>query len=151
MINVAFVCLGNICRSPMAELVFKNILKEKNLLQKFNVSSFATSSYEVGNPIYPPAKRTLEKYGVSGNHISQQLTLSNVVCNDYILVMDSENLSDVLYLTGGKYSEKVFKLLHFTGENRDVADPWYTRNFEKTYQDIVNGCNALLSFVLNGK
>lgn len=151
MLNVAFVCLGNICRSPMAELIFKKILNEKNLAKNFNVSSFATSCCEVGNVIYPPAKRTLEKHAVEGTHVSRQLTLNDVKNNDYILVMDSENLRDVLNLTNGKYAEKIFKLLSFADRPDDVADPWYTRDFEKTYQDIVKGCHGFLNYVLNEK
>lgn len=149
MISVAFVCLGNICRSPMAELIFKNLIEERGLDDKFCVTSFGTSDEEEGNPIYPPAKHTLLMHGVAGNHRARQLTLKDVINNDYILVMDSGNLFDVLRLTGGKFGEKVFKLCSFTANPRDVADPWYTRDFEKAYADIADGCTCFLNFVLS--
>ena len=148
MINVAFVCLGNICRSPMAELIFKKMLNEKNLQNSFRVSSFATSDEEEGNNIYPPAQRCLKEHGIEGSHIAKQLCKKDVINNDYILVMDSNNLYDVLRLTGGEYGQKIYKLMSFTGSSRDVADPWFTRNFEKTYQDVVAGCEAFLNYIL---
>lgn len=148
MISVAFVCLGNICRSPMAELIFKKIAEERGLALSFNITSFATSEYEVGSGIYPPAKRTLEKHGVSGTHVARQITLKDVINNDYILVMDSDNLMSLLRLTGGSFGEKVFKLCSFTSRPRDIADPWYTRDFETAYQDIAEGCEGFLDFLL---
>ncbi|MDE6505325.1 MAG: low molecular weight phosphotyrosine protein phosphatase [Clostridia bacterium] len=151
MINVCFVCLGNICRSPMAELIFKDMIEKRGLALSFAVSSRATSSYEVGNPIYTPAKRALEEHGIKGEHRSCQLTKSDVINNDYILVMDSGNLMDVLRLTGGEYGGKIFKLCSFTPNPRDVADPWYTRNFEKAFNDIYEGCDCFLEYLLKEK
>lgn len=151
MISVAFVCLGNICRSPMAELIFKNMVKERGHALSFDISSFATSDYEEGNPIYAPAKRELEKHGIFGEHRSTPLKLKDVINYDYILVMDSGNLFDVLRITGGKFGEKIFKLCHFTSRPRDVADPWYTLDFEKAYSDIYEGCAAFLEYVLKEK
>ena len=151
MINVTFVCLGNICRSPMAELVFKNMVEERGLSSSFCISSYGTSDEEEGNPIYPPAKRTLIMHGIAGNHIARQLTLKDIINNDYILVMDSRNLMNIMHLTGGKYSEKVFKLCAFTGNPRDVADPWYTRDFERAFADIEDGCRGFLEFILKEK
>jgi len=148
MINIAFVCLGNICRSPMAELIFKKMISEKNLQNSFRVSSFATSDEEEGNGIYPPAQRCLREHGIEGAHIAKQLSKKDVLNNDFVLVMDSQNLYDVLRLTGGEHGEKIYKLMSFTGSPRDVADPWFTRNFEKTYQDIVEGCEAFLNYIL---
>ena len=147
MIAVNFVCLGNICRSPMAELVFKKMLKERGLEGDFTVTSSATSEYEVGNPIYPPARKTLLAHGVDGSHTARQLTLRDVINADYILVMDSENLLDVLRLTGGQFGEKIFKLCSFCAEPRDVADPWYTRDFERAYSDIYDGCEKFLEYL----
>ena len=151
MINVTFVCLGNICRSPMAELIFKNLVEERGLSLSFRISSFATSDCEVGNPIYPPAKKTLEAHGIAGEHKAKQLTLRDVKNNDFVLVMDGENLVDVLRLAGGEYGEKIFRLCSFTDNPRDVADPWYTRNFERAFADIEDGCKGFLEYLLKEK
>ncbi len=147
MINVIFVCLGNICRSPMAELIFKKMVKEEGISPSFNITSFGTSDYEIGNPIYAPAQKTLTEHGITGAHIAAQLSLRDVINNDYVLVMDSQNLMDVLRLTSGKFGEKIFKLLSFTSAPRDIADPWYTRDFERAYADITEGCEAFLDYV----
>ena len=151
MINVTFVCLGNICRSPMGELIFKKLIRERKLELSFRVSSFGTSDCEEGNSIYPPAKKTLEAHGVEGGHIARQISLKDIKNNDYILVMDSSNLWDLLHLTGGKYGEKIFKLRSFTSNPYDVADPWYTRDFERAYKDIEEGCRCFLEYLLNEK
>lgn len=151
MISVAFVCLGNICRSPMAELVFKNIVEERGLEGSFRISSFGTSDCEEGNPIYPPAKRTLVMHGIAGNHTAKQLTRRDIVNNDFILVMDTENMNDVLRLTGGEYGGKVYKLCSFTPRPRDVADPWYTRDFARAYADIEEGCRCFLDWLIAEK
>lgn len=151
MINVTFVCLGNICRSPMAELVFKDMVQKRGLALSFNISSCATSSEEVGNPIYPPAAQELARHGIIGGHRARQLTKSDIINNDYILVMDSNNLLDVLRLTGGEYGDKIFKLCSFTDNPRDVADPWYTRNFETAFNDVYDGCNCFLEYLLREK
>ena len=143
MISVIFVCLGNICRSPMAEFVFKKMVDERGLSLSFDITSRGTSDEEEGNGIYPPAARILRAHGIEGRHVSRQLTKKEVLNADYVLVMDSGNLFDVLRLTGGQCSEKVFKLCSFTSHPRDVADPWYTRDFERTYSDVARGCAAL--------
>lgn len=147
MISVIFVCLGNICRSPMAELIFKKMVEERGLSSSFSITSFGTSNEEEGNQLYPPAKQTLEMHGVYGNHRAKQLTLQDVINADYILVMDSSNLMDIMHLTCGKFGEKVFKLCSFTSCPRDVADPWYTRDFERAYYDIYDGCKCFLDFL----
>lgn len=148
MINVTFVCLGNICRSPMAEFVFKRMIKDRGVEKSFFVTSCGTSDYEEGNGIYPPAKRTLLKHGISAEHRSRPMTKSDVINSDFVLVMDSSNLFDVLRITGGAFGEKVYKLCSFTENPRDVADPWYTRDFDKAYEDIADGCEGFLNFVL---
>lgn len=149
MISVVFVCLGNICRSPMAELIFRKMVKERGLERSFCITSRGTSDEEEGNSIYLPAARTLRAHGVEGEHISAQLSKREVMNADYVLVMDSGNLFDVLRLTGGACSDKVFKLCSFTSRPRDVADPWYTRDFEKAYSDIRDGCEGFLNYVLS--
>ncbi len=148
MISVTFVCLGNICRSPMAQLIFEKLVAEHGLKNSFAISSFGTSDCEEGNRIYPAAKRILYENGVEGEHIARQISLKDVINNDYILVMDSENLMDILRLTGGEFGEKIFKLCSFTANPRDVADPWYTRNFQKAYSDILDGCKSFLDYLL---
>lgn len=147
MINVAFVCLGNICRSPMGELIFKDMVRERGMESSFNISSFGTSDCEEGNPVYPPAKRALIRHGIAGNHTARQLSLKDVINNDYILVMDSQNLADVLALTGGKFSDKILKLCSFTSRPRDIADPWYTLDFERAFSDIEDGCASFLDYL----
>ena len=124
---------------------------ERGLSNSFCISSFGTSDEEEGNPIYPPAKKTLIMHGIPGNHTARQLSLKDIINNDYILVMDSSNLMNIMRLTGGKYSEKVFKLCSFTDNPRDVADPWYTRNFERAFSDIEDGCKGFLEFILKDK
>lgn len=151
MIKVVFVCLGNICRSPMAELIFKDIIKKRKLENSFRVSSSGTSDCEEGNPIYPPAARTLALHGIEGSHIARQITLKDIINNDYILVMDSDNLLGILNLTSGKFGEKIFKLASFTSRPHDIADPWYTRDFEKSFNDIEEGCNAFLEYLLKNR
>lgn len=151
MINVTFVCLGNICRSPMAELIFKKMVEEEGISLSFKITSFGTSDCEEGNSVYPPAKRTLEAHSVKGTHIARQLSLRDVINNDYILAMDSSNLFDILHLTGGKFGEKIFKLCSFTDNPRDVADPWYTRDFERAFADISDGCRSFLNYIKKEK
>jgi len=131
----------------MAELVFKKAVKERGMEGEFIISSFGTSDCEEGSHIYPPAKRTLESHQVFGDHVAKQLSLKDVINADYILVMDSSNLFDVLRLTGGKFGEKIFKLCSFTSTPRDVADPWYTRDFETAFKDITDGCTSFLDYL----
>ncbi len=149
MIKVTFVCLGNICRSPMAELIFKDILNKQGLSNKFDVTSCATSSYEIGEPIYHLAKQTLTKHNIKGSHIAKRISKQEIE-SDFILVMDSSNYRDVMKLNGVD-KNKVFKLCDFTDNPRDVADPWYTRDFETAYNDIVDGCTAFLQYLKTNK
>lgn len=151
MINVSFVCLGNICRSPMAELIFKHLVEVRGLALSFNINSFGTSDCEEGSPIYPAARRTLERHGILGEHIARHISLSDVINCDYILVMDESNLRDILALTCGAFKDKIFKICAFTSNPRDVADPWYTLNFEKAFSDIYDGCNCFLEYILKEK
>lgn len=151
MKKVMFVCHGNICRSPMAEFIFKDMLKKEGLSDKYTVSSSATSTEEipggVGNPIYPPAKAELGRRNIPfEDRRAVQLTRGDYGKYDLFLAMDSKNLRNI-YLIFGKDTEgKVKKLLDFTGGG-DVADPWYSGNFEKAYNDIYDGCKALLGYL----
>lgn len=148
MISVAFVCLGNICRSPMGEAIFKRMAEEEGLAHLFTVSSFGTSDEEEGNPVYLPARRTLETHGIVGfTHRAKQLTLSDVKNNDYILVMDDGNMFDVIRLTAGRYGEKIFKLGYFCTPQFNVDDPWYTRDFERAYREIYSGCAGFMEYI----
>ncbi len=147
MIKVCFVCLGNICRSPMAELVFKDLAEKEGLSDKFEITSCGTSSCEAGSAIYPPIKRTLDSHRISGSHIARKITKTDLEDSDYILAMDGENIYELKCMSGGKYSDKLYKLCSFTDKPRDVADPWYTRDFERAYCDVFDGCRAFLEYL----
>ena len=144
-----FVCHGNICRSPMAEFIFKKMLAEKGLSEGFVVASSATSTEEiwgdVGNPVYPPAKKELLKHGIScEGKRAVQLKKSDYNKYDLFVAMDSMNVRNIMRIFGSDKDSKVSKLLDHTDEKGDVADPWYTGRFEVTYSDIERGCKALL-------
>lgn len=145
MKKIMFVCHGNICRSPMAEFIMKDLVKKEHLEDKFFICSSATSTEELGNPVYPPAKRELAKHGLSCNgKYSVQLEKADYNKYDLFLCMDSNNIRNAMRIFGEDKENKVKKLMSYTGENKDVADPWYTGNFDITYKDIINGCSALL-------
>ena len=119
MIKVCFVCLGNICRSPMAELVFKDLAEKEGLSDKFEITSCGTSSCEAGSAIYPPIKRTLDSHRISGSHIARKITKTDLEDSDYILAMDGENIYELKCMSGGKYSDKMYKLCSFTDKPRE--------------------------------
>lgn len=145
MTKIMFVCLGNICRSPMAEFVFKKMLAEKGLDKDFVVCSSATSTEEIGNRVYPPAQRELRKHSIScEGKRAVQLKKSDYDNYDYFICMDDSNLRNILRIFGGDDQNKVSKLLQWAGSEKSVADPWYTGNFEITYDDIVTGCTAII-------
>ncbi|MCM1171381.1 MAG: low molecular weight phosphotyrosine protein phosphatase [Clostridium sp.] len=153
MIKILFICHGNICRSPMAEIIFKNMIQQKNLADQFFVSSAATSSEEiwngVGNPVYPPAKAELAKHGLScGDKHAVLLKREDYEKYDYLIGMDSANIRNMKRILVGDPKGKIYKLLSFAGSDRDVADPWYTGKFDVTYRDIEIGCKELLAFLL---
>ncbi len=147
MFAVTFVCLGNICRSPMAEAVFSRLIQERGVAHSFTVNSRATSDCEEDNPVYLPVQKVLKEKGYSFSHRSTVLTAADIKNADYVLVMDRMNFSDVTYLAGA-HSGKVRMLGHFLPEKTDIADPWYTRDFERTYNEIYAACNAFLDFLL---
>ena len=153
MHRIMFVCHGNICRSPMAELVLKDLVKKQNCENKFVIMSSATSTEEIvngiGNPVYPPARAELKKHGISSDgKYAVQLKKCDYDKYDLFVCMDDKNVRNALKIFGIDSSEKVVKLLSYTDEERDVADPWYTGNFDVTYNDIYNGCMALLKSFL---
>ena len=149
MIKIMFVCHGNICRSPMAEFIFKDLINKKGIAERFYVSSCATSTEEIwngiGNPVYPPAKRELAKHNIScDGKRAVQLKKSDYENYDYLIAMDTNNAINIMRIIGSDKEEKVYKLMSFTSRGGDVADPWYTGDFETCYKDIYEGCCALL-------
>ena len=149
MIKIMFVCHGNICRSPMAEFVFKDLVTKKGIADNFYISSSATSTEEiwngVGNPVYPPAKRELAKHNIScEGKRAVQLKKSDYDGYDYLIVMDTNNVRNIMRIIGSDKEEKVYKLMSFTSRGGDVADPWYSGDFETCYNDIYEGCRGLL-------
>lgn len=149
-----FVCHGNICRSPMAEFIFKNMLTEQGLEWKYEVSSSATSTEEIwggiGNPVYPPARAELKKHGIDcGGKRAVQLKKSDYDKYDLLICMDSRNIINAKRIIGDDPQNKLRKLMDYTSRGGDVADPWYTERFDVTYRDIYEGCEALLSSLEN--
>lgn len=155
MIRVLFVCHGNICRSPMAEFVMKDLAARHGRSEDFSIASAATSTEEiwngVGNPVYPPARAKLAEHGIdcSGKR-AVQLKRSDYEKYDYLIGMDSANIRNMHRMLGGDPEHKISKLLSFAGSERDISDPWYTGDFESTYRDVTQGCEALLE-QLKGK
>ncbi len=152
MIKILFVCHGNICRSPMAEFVLKDMVEKQHIAHLFHIASVATSSEEIwngmGNPVYPPAKKELAKHGIScEGKRAVQLKKEDYDKYDYLICMDSANIRNSLRILGGDPEGKLHMCLEFTGMNRDVADPWYTGNFTATYNDVVAGCEGFLEYL----
>lgn len=145
MIKVLFICHGNICRSPMAEYIFKDMIKKNGIEDRFSCDSAATSREELGNPIYPLARRKLQEKGVPyGNHRAVQLTSADYDKYDYLIVMDEINRGNLMRIIGSDPDGKVHSLLSFAGDASPIADPWYTEDFEKAYNEIVRGLTAFL-------
>lgn len=145
MIKVLFCCHGNICRSPMAEFMMKDMVRYRRIADQFYIESAATSREEIGNDIHPGTKRKLTEVGVPFEpRRARQMTKLDYEKFDYIIVMDDENLRGVRRIIDADTDHKVYKLLDFAGQDRDIADPWYTGNFDDTYDDILAGLDALL-------
>ena len=152
MINIMFVCHGNICRSPMAEFIMKDMVAKRGMADMFYIASSATSTEEiwrgVGNPVYPPAQRELAKHGIScEGKRAVQITSEDYDKYDIILCMDSNNMRNIKRIIPNDSENKICKLMDLVGGG-DVADPWYTGDFSTTYRDILAGCKALLAKVL---
>ena len=146
MINILFVCHGNICRSPMAEFVMKDLVEKAGLSDVFTIASAATSTEEIGNPVYPPARRKLAEHGIRcDGHSARQLRKVDYGDWDLLIGMDSANFRNMNRICGGDPEEKIHLLLDYTDRPGDVADPWYTGNFEATWRDVINGCRGLLA------
>ena len=143
--KILFVCHGNICRSPMAEFVMKDLVGKAGLEDDFYIESAATSTEEIGNAVYPPARRKLAEHGIScKGKTARQLRRSDYERFDLLIGMDAANIRNMYHICGGDPDEKIHELLDFTDEPRDVADPWYTGDFEATWQDVLEGCQSLL-------
>lgn len=149
MTRILFVCLGNICRSPMAEFVMKELVAKKGLSARFHIESAATCSDELGNPVYPPVRKLLAERGISTEgKTARRITKEDYNRFDYIVGMDQNNLHSMLRQFGGDPEGKISLLMDHTGDCRDVADPWYTRDFRATENDVDRGCAALLEKIL---
>lgn len=149
MKKVLFVCHGNICRSPMAEAVFRHMLEERGLGERFAVDSAAVSAEEIGNPVYPEANRTLVAHGLpASNHHAWQLTRADYDRYDFFIGMDQENIYRMRQIFGGDSRRKVGLLLAYTEHPREVEDPWYTGRFDRVFDLITQGCQALLETLL---
>lgn len=153
MIKIMFVCHGNICRSPMAEYIFKYMVKEKGIEGNFIISSSATSCEELGNPVHRGTKNKLYEMGIPcGSHRAVRLTKSDYDAYNYIIAMDSKNMKNIERITGSDTENKVHLLLDFTDrKGQSIADPWYTGNFDDTYNDIYEGCKGLLNKICKSK
>ena len=145
MKKIIFVCLGNICRSPMAEFVMKDIVEKAGLSHEFEIASAATSTEEIGNPVYPPARRKLAEHGIGcAGKTARQLRREDYEYYDYLIGMDGANLRNMRRICNGDPEGKISLLLDHTNRPADVADPWYTGDFEATWQDVLEGCRCLL-------
>ena len=145
MIKVMFVCLGNICRSPMAEFILKDMTRKRGIDDKFYIASSATSSEEIGNDVHYGTVRKLNSVGIKVEHRKAiKLKKADYEKYDYIIGMEERNIQSIIGIIGNDKDKKISKLLDFTENPRDIADPWYTGNFDKTYEDIVEGCEAFL-------
>lgn len=153
MTRILFICHGNICRSPMAEFVMKDMVHKRGWDDCFEIASAATSREELGNPVYPPARRKLAEHGIScSGHHARQMTKTDYDRYDTIIGMDHANIRNILRTTGGDPEQKVSLLLDHTDRpGQEVADPWYTGNFEETWCDVVEGCEALLNRIMGNE
>lgn len=148
MIKVLFICHGNICRSPMAEFLFKDYVKRKGKSDLFLIESAATSTEEIGNGVHYGTKRILSSLGIdSSKKTARQMTKSDYLNFDYLIGMDDWNINNIVRIIGKDIDNKVYKLLDFTNLKRDIKDPWYTGNFNETYEDIMIGIEGFYNYL----
>lgn len=144
--KILFVCHGNICRSPMAEFVMKDLVRQMGIEQQFEIASAATSREEIGNAVYPPARRKLAEHGIScDGKTSRQITMDDYRHYDYIIAMDHNNLRNLRKMLGEDVDDKISLLMDYTSRPADVADPWYTGDFDATWNDVVEGCKGFIT------
>ena len=149
MTKILFVCHGNICRSPMAEFVMKDLVKKAGLEAEFHIESVATSTEEIGNPVYPIARRKLAEHGIDcAGKTARQLKNEDYDQYDLLIGMDRANLRNMHRICGGDFDGKTHLLMEFTDRPGDVADPWYTEDFESTWRDVLEGCIGLLEWLI---
>ncbi len=152
MTKILFICLGNICRSPMAEYVFKDMIEKRKIQNQFIIDSAATSNEEIGNGMHYGTRRKLDEVGIKYNkHIAKKMTAEDYKNYDYLIGMEESNIRNILRIVKNDNENKIFRLLDFSNNPRDIADPWYTGNFDKTYDDILEGCKGLLEHILKNK
>lgn len=146
--KILFVCHGNICRSPMAEFVMKHLVSEAGLADSFHIESAATSTEEIGNGVYPPARQKLAEHGIScKGKTARQMKRADYQRFDLLIGMDSWNIRNMERICGGDPENKIHLLMDYTERPADVADPWYTGNFEATWRDVLEGCQRLLDYL----
>jgi len=145
MKKILFICHGNICRSPMAEYVMQHMVERRRLAHKYHIESAATSREEIGNDVHYGTKNKLREEGIAcPRRAARQVTKADYDAYDYLIVMDQMNVRNLHRIIGSDPGHKVYKLLEFAGSSRDIADPWYTGNFDQTYDDILEGVTALI-------
>lgn len=150
MVKILFVCHGNICRSPMAEFVMKDLVRKAGQAEEFSIASAATSTEEIGNPVYPPARRMLAAHGIDcTGKTARQLRKADYAQYDYLIGMDQANFRNMQRMCGGDPDGKIHLLLDFTDRPGQVADPWYTGDFQATWEDVLEGCEGLLRHIDN--
>ncbi len=148
MIKILFICHGNICRSPMSEFILRDMVKRRGIADRFHIASAATSREEIGNPVYPPARRKLKEHGIDPiGKRARQMTKADYGEYDYLLAAEQYNIRNMLRITGGDPDRKICRLLDFSDRPRDIADPWYTGDFDTAWEDIVEGCEAFLAYL----
>lgn len=150
MIKILFICHGNICRSPMAEFVMKDLVRKAGRVEEFSIASAATSTEELGNPVYPPARRMMAAHGIDcTGKTARQLRKADYAQYDYLIGMDQANFRNMQRMCGGDPDGKIHLLLDFTDRPGQVADPWYTGDFQATWEDVLEGCDGLLRHIDN--
>ena len=148
MIKILFICHGNICRSPMAEFILKDMVSKRGIADQFEIASAATSTEEIGNPPHRGTVNKLRKVGIPlVQHRARQVTWADYEKFDYIIGMDSANIRNLNRMLKGDPEGKIYKFLTFAGSDRDIADPWYTGDFDATYEDVLEGCVGFLAYL----